>query len=503
MSAPDNTNMSRAVVIGAGFGGLGAALRLRARGYRVTVVDKQDKLGGRGYAYNRNGFIYDAGPTVITAKFLLEELFALFGKNIADYVELRPVTPWYRIRFHDGTHFDYGGTLEETLAEIRRIEPADADGYLRLLEKTKKIFDIGFTQLADQPFDKFSTMLKILPDFVSLKSYETVWQHTARYIRNDKLRRVFSFQPLLVGGNPFTTTSIYSMIQYLEREWGVHFAMGGTGALVAALGRLMQEEGIEIRLNETVEEVLVENGRATGVALAGGRRIPADVVVSNADVPYLYKHMIKPEHRRKWTDRRVDRQKYSMGLFVLYFGARRTYPNLAHHTILLTERYRGLINEIFEGTKLPEDFSLYLHAPTRTDPSMAPPGCESMYVLSPVPNLQADIDWSVAGPRYAQAIIQYLEETVCPDLRRHITEEFYVAPDHFEKNLLSVHGSGFSIQPVFTQSAYFRFHNRSEDVQNLYVVGAGTHPGAGMPGVLSSAKVLDRVVPPPVRVGAG
>ncbi len=498
-----NASEPHAIVIGAGFGGIGAALRLRARGYRVTLIDRQDKLGGRAYVYRRNGYTFDAGPTVVTAHFLFDELFALFDKRREDYIDLRPVTPWYRIRFHDGTQFDYGGSLEDTLEEIRRIEPADADGYLRLLEQTQQIFEIGFRQLSTKPFLSIKDMVRILPDFMRLQSYRTVWSLVKKYIRNDKLRRVFSFQPLLVGGNPFTTTSIYSLIQYLEREWGVHFAMGGTAGIVDGLRRLMEEEGITIRLGETVDQIMVDDGRACGVRIEGGELVRGDLVVSNVDPPFLYRHLVPPQHRRKWTDHRIERLKYSMGLFVLYFGATRTYPDLAHHTILLGERYKGLLTDIFKKQKLPEDFSLYLHAPTRTDPSMAPEGCESFYVLSPVPNLQSGTNWAEAGPRYAQAIIDYLDRTVCPDLKKHLVEDFFVTPQHFQDNLLSEHGSGFSIQPIFTQSAYFRFHNRSEDIEHLYLVGAGTHPGAGMPGVLCSAKVLDEVVPDPADLLIG
>ncbi len=491
----------KAIVVGAGFGGMAAALRLRARGYDVTLLDSQDQLGGRGYTYRRNGFVFDAGPTVITAPFLLEELFSLFHKSIRDYVDIRPIHPWYRIRFHDGTYFDYGGTLEQTLDEIRKFEPADVDGYLRLLKKTQRIFDIGFQKLGDKPFLTLGSMLKVVPYLVALSSHLTVWSHTSGYIRNDKLRRVFSFQPLLVGGNPFTTTNIYSLIYYLEREWGVHFAMGGTGALVQGLGRLLDEEGVQVRLGETVEEILVRDRTAHGVRLRGGETLPADIVVANTDAPFLYKRMVAPEHRRKWTDRRVDRMKYSMGLFVLYFGAKRQYPDLAHHTILLGERYRGLLDDIFNQHRLTDDFSLYLHAPTRTDPSMAPPGCETFYVLAPVPNLQGDIDWAEAGPRYARNIIDYLDRTVCPDLRKNLVEDFFVTPTHFRDRLHTEYGTGFSIQPLLTQSAWFRFHNRSEDVANLFLVGAGTHPGAGVPGVLCSAKVLERVIPDPTAAG--
>ncbi len=491
----------QAIVIGAGLGGLAAALRLRARGYGVTLVDRLDQLGGRAAVYRRNGFVFDAGPTVVTAPFLFDELFQLFGKRMADYLRMVPLAPWYRIRFHDGRTFDYGGTVADTEAEIRRFNPADVEGYRRFLARTREIFAVGFTQLGDLPFHDVRAMLRIVPTMIRLQSYRSVYGFVAKYIRHPALRQVFSFQPLLVGGNPFTTTSIYTLIHYLEREWGIHFAMGGTASIVAALGSLLDEEGVTVRLGATVEEITCERhgGRArtrvTGVRLAGGERLRADVVVANADAPFVYQRLIAPEFRRKWTNRRLRRLKYSMGLFVLYFGTRRTYPDLAHHMILLGPRYKGLLADIFNGHRLPHDFSLYLHAPTRTDPSMAPAGCEAFYVLAPVPNLQGSIDWSLEGPRLKDRIIDHLEDTVLPGLREHLVEQFYVTPEHFRDTLLSLHGTGFSIQPILQQSAYFRFHNRSEDVDGLFLVGAGTHPGAGMPGVLSSAKVLDRLLP--------
>lgn len=493
----------RVVVVGGGFGGMASALRARARGYDVTLVDKLGMLGGRGTTYHRNGFVFDAGPTVITAPFLIEELFALFGRRAADYVDIRPIYPWYRIRFHDGREFNYGGTLEQMLDEIRKFEPADVDGYLKLLERTQRIFEIGFEKLGDQPFHRLSTMLGIIPHLFTLSSWVTVHQLVARYIRNEQLRKICSFHPLLVGGNPFTATCIYTLIHYLERRWGVHFAMGGTGALVAALGRLMREVGVDVQLGREVAEITVEGRQARGVRLADGASLPAEIVVCNGDAPYAYKHLIRPEHRRKWTDRAVERMRYSMGLFVLYFGATRTYTDLAHHTILLGERYRELLEDIFRRKILTDDFSLYLHAPTRTDPSMAPSGCETFYVLAPVPNLQGKVDWAEAGPRYRDRIVDYLDATVCPQLRSHIVEDFYVTPEHFRNNLNTLHGTGFSIEPIFQQSAYFRFHNKSEDVRNLYFVGAGTHPGAGMPGVLTSAKVLDRLLDERERTSRG
>ena len=522
-----------AAVIGAGFGGMAAALRLRARGYRVTLIDKLDQLGGRAAVYRRNGFIFDAGPTVITAPFLFDELFALFGKRREDYVTFVPVYPWYRIRFADGSHFDYGGTLEQTLEQIRKFHPPDADGYLKFLAHSKRIFNVGFEQLGDKPFSTVGSMVKVAPQLLTLGTWRTVWRMTCKYIKNENLRRVFSFQPLLVGGNPFTTTSIYSLIHYLEREYGVHFAMGGTGAIVEALRKLMEEEGVGIRLGQEVWPILTRDwvprpgvqvnaadylGRppahlvsrckpyAWGVQVTipdakNWRRdkrdfLDADLIICNADAPTACKNLVWHEHRRRWTDRRIDRLKYSMGLFVLYFGTTKQYPDIPHHTILLGQSYEGLLRDMFDRHKLEmSDFSIYLHRPTATDASMAPAGCDTFYALVPVPNLQGGQDWKALGQKYRDLVIDCLERRVLPGLGQHITEDFFVTPEHFRDNLNTLHGTGFSIQPTFRQSAYFRFHNKSEDIANLYFVGAGTHPGAGLPGVLCSAKVLEHLLP--------
>jgi phytoene desaturase len=489
------------VVIGAGFGGIAAALRLRARGYRVTIVDRCQRLGGRAQVFERDGFVFDAGPTVITAPFLLQELFELFGERMADHVDLRAVEPWYRFRFDDGRTFDYGGTVEQTLAEIARFEPDDRAGYLRLLETSRRIFEVGFTGLADRPFDRFTTMLKLLPQLLRLRSDRSVYRLVERHLKNPQLRQAFSIQPLLVGGNPFDTTSIYSLIHFLERQWGVHFPIGGTGALVGALGALMQRQGIDIRLGTTVARIATAGRRATGVVLEDGNELPADVVVSNADAPRLYGSMV-PGKKRRWTAGKLGRLRYSMGLFVLYFGTKRCYPDVAHHTISMGPRYRELLRDIFDRKVLADDFSLYLHRPTATDPGLAPPGCDSFYVLSPVPNLQSGIDWSRQADAYGNRIIEALERTMLPGLRESIAVRFHMTPQDFGDRYLSVHGAGFSIQPLLTQSAWFRFHNRSEELDNLFLVGASTHPGAGVPGVLSSAKVLDRIVPSPKRHAA-
>ena len=485
----------KAIVIGAGFGGIAAALRLRAKGYAVTLVDRCAALGGRAQVYEREGFRHDAGPTVITAPFLFEELFALFGERFADHVKLVPLTPWYRFQFADGDTFDYGGTLEATLAEIERIEPRDRAGYLALLEHSRRIYDIGFTQLSAQPFHRLGTMLRQVPHLLGLRNYETVWQMVSRHLVSDKLRRAFSIQPLLVGGNPFDTTSIYGLIHFLERAHGVHFAMGGTGAVTRALGGLMERQGIALRLSTTVERVRIEQGVARGVVLADGTVVDADIVVSDADAAHLYRDLVPRAEQALATRVKLSQAHYSMGLFVMYFGTTRTYPDVAHHTIWMGERYRELLEDIFHRQKLAEDFSLYVHRPTATDPSFAPAGQDSFYVLCPVPNLQADIDWATEGPRLRDRIVEALERTMLPGLKAAITADFYKTPEDFRDEYRSVHGAGFSVAPIFRQSAWFRFHNKSESVRNLYLVGAGTHPGAGVPGVLCSAKVIDALIP--------
>ena len=485
--------MSEAVVIGGGFGGIAAALRLRAKGHEVTLVDRCARLGGRGQVFVRDGFRHDAGPTVLTAPFLFDELFELFGKKRSDYIEFVPLDPWYRFHFDDGTHFNYGGTAEDTLREIARINPGDVEGYRRLLAHSERIFEVGFTRLADQPFHSVGTMLKQVPNLVRLGCYKTVWQLVSKYLKDERLRRAFSIQPLLVGGNPFETTCIYSLIHYLERKWHIHFPMGGTGALVDALERLMVESGIKIQLQTTVSSIRTEGRRAVAVETEDGDSLAADIVVSDADPTHLYRNML-PQSAQPWYFRlKQRRMKPSMGLFVLFFGTTKQYPELAHHTIWLCKRYRELIHEIFHGDTLPEDFSLYIHRPTATDPSFAPTGCDSFYVLAPVPNLRAPIDWPKQGPLLQERIVKELERTIMPGLSSHIRSAFYMTPQDFARDYLSADGSGFSVAPLFTQSAWFRFHNRSEFLDNLFLVGAGTHPGAGVPGVLCSAKVVDRL----------
>lgn len=487
----------RAVVIGAGFGGLAAAVRLAVRGYRVTVAEALDQPGGRARVFRQDGFTFDAGPTVITAPYLLDELFALAGRDAADYFTLVPVDPFYRIRFHDDTTFDYVGDEDRLLEQIRRLEPRDVDGYRRMAAHAERIFHIGYEQLADQPFDRARDMARIIPKMLALRNHRSVYGLVSSYIRDERLRQAFTFEPLLVGGNPFRTTSIYLLIHWLERKWGVHFALGGTTSVVHALVRLLDELGVDVRLSSPVEEVLLRDGRVAGVRMGDGTTLPADVVVSNADPTMVYRHMIPAAQRPRHGDRRLRRVRQSMSLFVGYFGARGTWPDLAHHTIILGRRYRGLLTDIFDRKVLADDFSLYLHAPTRTDPALAPDGHEAFYVLSPVPNNRSGIDWRAAAEPYFDRILEALENRVVPGLRDAIVTRTCMTPDDFQHTLRSADGAAFGPEPILRQSAYFRYHNRSKDVPGLYFVGAGTHPGAGVPGVLSSAKVLDRVVPDP------
>jgi phytoene desaturase len=492
-----------AVVIGSGFGGLGSAIRLQARGYDVTLLEMRDKPGGRAYVYEQDGFKFDAGPTIITAPFLIDELFELAGRSRKDYgLEIVPCDPFYRIVFDDGRVFDYNGDEQQIRREIRKFNPADEASYDAFVQHSHAIFDRAFTDLADQPFSNFSDMLKIAPDLIKLRADRSVHGMVSKFFKDPALRVVFSFHPLLIGGNPFQSSSIYGMIHYLEREWGVHYALGGTGAVVRALVNLFEDMGGTMRLNCRVEEIEIERARATGVRLATGERIAADVVVANSDVANTYRKLVRPQHRRKWTDRKLERMSYSMGLFVLYFGTDRLYPELAHHTIVLGPRYKGLLDDIFRNKVLAEDFSLYLHAPTRTDPNMAPEGCESFYVLSPVPNLRGDVNWEQERERYADRILESLEK-LAPDLRKHVVTRRIMTPEDFVTELDAYAGSAFQFEPVLTQSAWFRPHNVSEDVDGLYFAGAGTHPGAGLPGVLSSAKLLDRVIPHGAAVVAG
>ncbi len=484
-----------AVVIGAGFGGLAAAVRLLARGYAVTVLERLDAPGGRAYVFRQDGFTFDAGPTIVTAPFLFEELWARAGARLAEEVELVPLDPFYRLRFADGTVFDCSADPARMRAEVARLAPADVAGYERFMARSAAICRIGFEQLAHLPFDRLSAMLGIVPDLLRLEGWRSVHGLVARHVRDPRLRVALSFHPLLIGGNPFTTTAIYALISFLERNWGVHHARGGTGSLVAGLVRLIARLGGELRCAAEVEAILLEGRRARGVRLASGATLAADIVVSNADSATTYLRLLPGLARRRWTDRRLARARSSMSLFLWYFGTRRRWPEVPHHTILLGPRYRELLDDIFRHKRLAADFSLYLHRPTATDPSLAPPGMDAFYVLSPVPHLEAGIDWAREAEPYRRRIARFLEATLLPGLEEAVVSSRILTPQDFQDRLGAYRGAAFGLEPIFTQSAWFRPHNRSEEVDGLYLVGAGTHPGAGLPGVLSSARVLDRLVP--------
>ena len=484
----------KVIVIGSGFGGLTAAIRLQAKGYDVEIVEKRDKPGGRAYVYEQDGFTFDGGPTIITAPWLIHELFELAGKRTEDYLTMVKLNPYYNVRFEDGTVFHYNGEHDDVVREIRKFNPDDVKGYERFFGKTHAIFKAGF-DLIDQPFTHLSDMMRVLPELVRLRANDSVATLVNRHIKDYRLRQVFSFHPLLIGGNPFRTTSIYALIHKLEQEWGVWFAMGGTGALVKALVKLFKDLGGTIRYNSEVAEILVNaDGAASGVRLADDTVMPAGAVVCNGDISQAYLSLIPSRYRKVNTDRHITKMDHSMSLFVIYFGTTRKYENLAHHEILMGPRYKELVEDIFTRKVLAEDFSLYLHRPTATDPSLAPEGCDSWYVLSPVPHLGADVDWTEMAPRYRNAIIQYLEERYMPDLRKHVVAESYIDPLHFRHTLNSHMGSAFGVEPTLLQSAWLRPHNKSEDVKGLYFAGAGTHPGAGLPGVMSSGKIVARIL---------
>ena len=482
--------VQRAAVIGSGFGGLAAAIRLQANGVRVTLFEGRDKPGGRAYVYQDKGYTFDAGPTVITAPECLEELFEIAGRKMADYVELLPITPFYRLLWDDGDRFDYVGDSERMHAQIAARDPRDADGYAAFLEYTKRVFQKGYTELAATPFLRFYDMVRVAPQLARLRADRSVYDTVKRFVRDPHLREALSFHSLLVGGNPFDTSAIYTLIHYLERRYGVWFPRGGTGALVNALVALFEDLGGELRLSSPVRSIRVETNAAGTVhhVQTDARSAEAfDMVVSNADLHHTYSKLYQGEKSAEKTAARLERADWSMSLFVLYFGTDIPY-DLAHHTVIFGPRYEALLREIFDGPELPDDFSLYLHAPTVTDPSLAPPGCGAYYVLSPVPHLgKANIDWSIEAPRYAKKIVGALERHM-PNLSQHIVTQRWFTPQDFQGTLNAFNGSAFSIAPTLKQSAYFRPHNQDPKIPGLYIVGAGTHPGAGLPGVVNSAK---------------
>ena len=489
-----------AAVVGSGFGGLAAAIRLQTRGIQTTIYEQRDKPGGRAYVYQDQGYTFDAGPTVITAPHCIDELFELSGRKREDYVTLLPVTPFYRLRWNDGVEFDYVGNESELLDQIRRINPADVDGYKRFADYTRKVFEKGYLELGAKPFLKFSDMIRVAPDLMKLRADRSVYKTVSRFIKDEHLRQAFSFHPLLVGGNPMDTSSIYTLIHWIEREWGVFFPQGGTGALVQGLVKLFEDLGGKIHLNAPVESIDLITGRDGSskplhrVTASDQPQRDFNVVVSNADVHHTYSRLYKNHPSAKKRSRQLERMQWSMSLFVMYFGTNRRYEDIAHHTILFGPRFKGLLKDIFYGKSLPDDFSLYLHAPTITDRSLAPDGCESFYVLSPVPHLgQADIDWEETQQRYGDAILAALEDYL-PGLRESVVTRRHFTPREFKNELNAHQGSAFSVAPKLTQSAFFRPHNRDDKIPGLYIVGAGTHPGAGVPGVINTAKATVGVI---------
>ncbi|MEO1252788.1 MAG: phytoene desaturase [Pseudomonadota bacterium] len=485
-----NNSAPHAVVIGSGFGGLASAARAAAKGYRVTVLEKLDAPGGRAYVYNKDGYTFDAGPTIITAPFVFEDLWRTCGREFKNDIDLRPCDPFYRIRFDDGAVFEYSADRDAMRAQIAKFNPDDLDNFDRFMEGSGEIYDVAFAELADKPFHSLLFTARTLFDLVKLGGYRTVYDKVSDYFQDPRLRIVFSFHPLLIGGNPFATTAYYCLISHLETKFGVHYAVGGTGALVRGIVNLIEQQGGSVRVNAGVKRILTSGDRVSGVELENGETIAADIVISNADPAITYGSLLGHKKRRRWTDGKIRNSKYSMSLFVWYFGTSRRFEDVGHHTIVLGPRYKGLLDDIFKNYSLADDFSLYLHRPTANDPSLAPEGCDAFYVLSPVPNLASGVDWSEHAEAYRQKIQQRLEETMMPGLSEAITVSHYLSPIDFKERLSSYLGAGFALEPNLFQSAWFRPHNRSEEVKGLYLTGAGTHPGAGLPGVLSSAKIV-------------
>jgi len=497
-----------AVVIGAGLGGLAGAMRLGTKGYRVTVLDRLDAPGGRGSSISQNGHRFDLGPTIVTVPQVCKELWAACGRDFEADVDLRPMDPFYEIRWPDGSTFTACGDTDRMRAEVERLSPGDLKGYDKFLRDAETRYWFGFEDLGRRSMHELWELIKVLPIFGMLRADRSVYAHAARRVKDERLRMALSFHPLFIGGDPFRVTSMYALVSHLEKEFGVHYAMGGVAAMAQAMADVIRDQGGDVRLETEVDEILTRNHRAAGVRLVGGEYIDADIVVSNADAGHTYDRLLRKRNKWRWTFDTLKRKRWSMGLFVWYFGTRGTremWTDVGHHTILNGPRYKGLVNDIFIKGKLADDMSLYVHRPTVTDPTAAPDGDDTFYALSPVPHIGHDdpVDWSEMGETYRQKVQAVLEEQMMPGLGDHLSASLVFTPETFRDRYPSPHGAGFSIEPRILQSAWFRPHNVSEELKGLYLVGAGTHPGAGLPGVVSSAEVLAQLVPDPAMAKVG
>ena len=488
--------MKKVAVIGGGFGGIASAIRMKAKGNEVTLFDRLENLGGRAQVFEKNNYIHDAGPTVITAPYLFYELFELLGEKLDDHLEFRPLDPWYRFNFNDQTKFDYGPDREKMLDQINDISPRDVSGYLSMLKEAEKIFELGYVKLAGHPFTKISTMLRYAPDIIKMQGYKSVFSFVSKYLKHPNLRQAFSIQPLLVGGNPFTTSSIYALIHALEQKWGIYFCMGGTGKLVQELEKLMLRHSISIKYKHDAKKLLTKGNKISNILFENGHDESCDYVITNADPIQVTKELMK-DNKISFHNKLISKYaKHSMGLFVLFFGSVKQYSNVAHHTIWMGPRYKELLIDIFDKHHLAKDFSIYLHRPTCTDQSFAPKDHDSYYALVPVPNLQGNQNWEEIKEDFSNEILKALDKTIMPNIKLNARDIFCMTPEDFKKNYRTPFGSGFSIAPILTQSAWFRTHNQDDRYKNLFYVGAGTHPGAGVPGVINSAKVVEKIIYP-------
>lgn len=478
-----------AIVIGAGFGGLALAIRLQSAGVETTVIEARDKAGGRAYVWEKDGFTFDAGPTVITDPACLAELWALTGRDIADDVTLMPVQPFYRLSWPDGVNFDYTNDDALLNAQIAQLNPDDVAGYARFLEYSAGVYHEGYEKLGHVAFLDFASMIKAAPALAKYQAWRSVYSIVSSYVKDEHLRQALSFHTLLVGGNPMTTSAIYALIHKLERDGGVWFAKGGTNQLVAGMVTHFERLGGTLCLADPVTSIETLGDRATGVTTASGWTGTADMIACNGDVMHIYKDLLKTSRSAQRTKAKLERKRYSPSLFVVHFGIKGTWPGIPHHSILFGPRYQGLLADLYDTGVLPEDFSLYLHHPTVTDPGLAPEGHSTFYALAPVPHIgKFPVDWEEIGPILEKRILDEIGRRLIPDIHDRIVTKFHYAPNDFARDLNAHLGSAFSLEPILTQSAWFRVHNRDDHIPNLYFVGAGTHPGAGIPGVVGSAK---------------